>query len=314
MPALEGLGDLVVHFGSRAPDSLVDRHLDRMTVVIGQTAMPRERLDRAVNLRAIVNVKGNWEPNIDYAEAQARGIYVLSAAPAMAPAVAEMCLGLAIALGRDIVGADRAFRNGAEAYGIAGNRRAISLFGARVGLIGFGNLGRALVPLLWPFGVTVHVHDPWLSDGYLEGQGVKPASLDATLRSSQFVFVLAGVTQDNEGFLDRRMLDLLPDDACLILASRAEVVDFPALVSMADAGRIRTAIDVFPEEPVPADAPVRSTHGDVILSAHRAGGIADSYARIRAMMVDDITQILAGLPPQHLQRAEPALAAAMRSR
>ncbi|MEZ5668958.1 MAG: NAD(P)-dependent oxidoreductase [Alphaproteobacteria bacterium] len=312
--ALEALGELVVHFGDRAPDALIERHIGRMAILIGQTAMPRERLDRAPHLRAIVNVKGNWEPNVDYAAAQARGIHVLSAAPAMAPAVAEMCVGLAIALGRGIVGADKAFRAGTEAYGIAGNGRALSLYGAPVGLIGYGNLGRALVPLLRPFGPAIRVHDPWLSDGYLAAQGVAPASLDDVLRLSRVLFVLAGVTVDNEGFLDRAKLATIPADTCVVLASRAEVVDFDALVAMAGDGRFRAAIDVFPQEPAPADAPVRAVGGDTILSAHRAGGIADSYARIRAMMVDDVAQILAGHPPQRLQRAEPAQAAAMRSR
>jgi phosphoglycerate dehydrogenase-like enzyme len=86
---LRDLGHLVVHFGSRAPGELVEEILPEVQVIIGQTAMPKERLDCAPKLRAILNVKANWEPNIDYAEAHARGIHVLSAAPAMAPAVAE---------------------------------------------------------------------------------------------------------------------------------------------------------------------------------------------------------------------------------
>ena len=76
--------------------ALVESHLRRMTIIIGQTAMDRDRLDRAPNLRAILNVKANWEPNIDYEECHARGIHVLSAAPAMAPAVAEYCVAQAI--------------------------------------------------------------------------------------------------------------------------------------------------------------------------------------------------------------------------
>ena len=81
---LRDLGRLVIHFGSRAPDELVEEILPEVEVIIGQTAMPKERLDRAPKLRAILNVKANWEPNIDYMEAHARGIHVLSAAPAMA--------------------------------------------------------------------------------------------------------------------------------------------------------------------------------------------------------------------------------------
>ena len=129
--------------------------------------MPKERLDRAPNLQAILNVKANWEPNIDYAECHARGISVLSAAPAMAPAVAEFCVGQAIMLLRGLHKSDALFRTGTEAYGIGGNQMAKSLYGADIAMIGYGNLGRALAPLLRPFGVNLMVHDPWLSDGYL---------------------------------------------------------------------------------------------------------------------------------------------------
>ncbi len=311
--ALEDVGEVVTHFGSRAPADLVEQLLPEIEIIIGQTDMPEERLERAPLLKAILNVKANWEPNIDYAGAQARGIYVLSAAPAMAPAVAEAALGFAIALGRRMHLADRDFRAGGERYGIAGNRGDYSLYDAPVGLVGFGNLGRALVPLLKPFGCRIAAYDPWLSPGYLHSYGVEASSLDALLSTSRFLFILAGTTAENEGFLNRGKLELISPDASVILISRAEVVDFDALVELAEAGRFRAAIDVFPEEPVPEAAPVRAAER-VLLSAHRAGGIADSYKRIRDAMVEDVRQILAGHPPLAMQRAEPRQAAMSRSR
>ncbi|MHA1566400.1 MAG: NAD(P)-dependent oxidoreductase [Alphaproteobacteria bacterium] len=311
--ALAQLGEVVSHFDGRAADELVDSLLDRVAIIIGQTAMPRERLQRARNLKAIVNVKANWEPNIDYAYAQAQGIHVLSAAPCMAPAVAEACIGFAINLGRGITRADRAFRQGHEAYGIAGSNTDYSLFDASVGLIGFGNLGRALVPLLKPFACRIQAHDPWLSDGYLRQHGAAPASLEDLLEHNQYIFILAGVTAQNTGFLDRKRLMTITQDAAVILCSRAEVVDFDAFLELGQAGRFRAMVDVFPEEPVAGNAPFRE-FDNIVFSAHRAGALQASYARIRDWMVDDITQILAGYPPMRLQRAEPALAIAMRSR
>jgi phosphoglycerate dehydrogenase-like enzyme len=307
------LGNVVTHFGSRAPDSLVEKILPEVAVIVGQTAMPRARLDRAPQLRAIINVKANWEPNIDYAHAQALGVHVLSAAPAMAPAVAEYCLGQAISLGRGLLRGDRAFREGKEAYGIAGNKTAYSLFDAAVGMVGFGNLGRALLPLIKPFTADIAAHDPWLSDGYLASYGVVAQELEPLLRRSRFLFILAGVTSQNEGFLDAAKLKLLPHDASIVLASRAEVVDFAALLDLCGGGAVRAAIDVFPREPVDAGDAMRATP-HVHFTAHLAGGMEASYRRIREMMVDDISQILAGHPPLRLQRAEPGQAAIMRSR
>lgn len=311
---LQAMADVVAWWdGGRMPDAMVDAQLPRVAIVIGQTHLPRERLERAPQLRAVINVKGNWEPFVDYVACQARGIPVLSIAPAMAPAVAEWSLGAAIDLLRGITRADQAFRAGQDRYGIRGNERSKSLFGARVGLVGYGNLGRALRPLLAPFGCEVVVHDLFLPAGFLAEQDCRAVAIDELLKDSEVIFILAGVTVENEGFLSAEKLGLVRADASVVLASRAEVVDFRALIDMAEAGRFRAAIDVFPVEPVPPDDPVRRTD-KILLSSHRAGGIWPSYRRISAMMMDDLRLILRGLPPVRLQRTEPALAATARSR
>ena len=311
--ALERMGRVVAHFGSRAPEDLVEQVLPEVEILIGQTAMPSERLERAPKLKAILNVKANWEPTLDYAEAQARGIYVLSAAPAMAPAVAEFCLAQALVLARGLQQADGLFRSGQEAYGINGNRQAYSLYGAEIGLLGFGNLGQALLPLLQPFGGRIRVHDPWLPDGFLRRMGMEPVSLKELLSNSQFLFLLAGVTSENQGFLGPQELGWIPQGATVVLASRAEIVDFDTFLALAADGVFRAAVDVFPEEPVPLRHPWRQTP-NVLFSSHLAGGLHSSYARIREMMLEDVQQILSGLPPVRMQRAEPRLAARMRSR
>lgn len=306
--------EIVAHFeAGRMPASMLEPNLERATVIIGQPPLDAARIARAVQLRAVINVKGNWEPTLDYEVAHARGIQVLSIAPIMAPAVAEWCLGAAIDLAREITLDDRRFRETREQFGFEGNASAKSLFGATFGMVGFGNLGRGLVPLLRPFGGMIRVYDPWLPDGYLIDQLLVPSSLETLLATSDVIFILAGVTTENQGFLDRTLLRAIKPDASVVLASRAEVVDFKAFVDLAEAGHYRAAIDVFPEEPVPADHWVRKTRR-ILLSSHRAGGIAASYKRLAEWMMDDIRQILQGLPPVRLQRAEPAFAAIMRSR
>lgn len=305
--------ECVLHEGSPAPDALVEELLPEVAFVIGQPALPAERIARAPKLRAVVNVKGNWESNIDYAACEARRIPVLSIAPAMAPAVAEMALGMAIDLARGITPADAAFRRGEERYGIASNGASFLLRGAPIGMIGYGNLGQALRPLVAPFGGLLRVHDPWLPPGFLRDQGARPSALDEVLAESQVLFVLAGVTSENEGSLDRAKLLRIRPDAAVVLISRAEVVDFDAFVELAEAGRFRAAIDVFPEEPVPPGHPVRKTTR-ILLSAHRAGGMAASYARISEMVFEDLELMLAGLPPIRLQRAQARTASVARSR
>jgi phosphoglycerate dehydrogenase-like enzyme len=298
--------------GSRMPPEMVDRHLSETAVLIGQTPLPRERLERAKQLKAIINVEGNFQPSVDYETCFARGIHVLGVGNAFGSAVAEMALGLALALARGIPEGDRLFRRGQEVYGRYSNQDAFLLSGAEVGLIGFGALGRALLPLLQPFGCRIRVHDPWLPPRWLAGQGMLPCSLDTLLAASRVVFVLAGATEENRAMLDRRRLDRMPKGACLILVSRASLVDFEALTRKIARGEIRAAVDVFPEEPFPKRHPIRRLDG-VLLSAHRAGGLPAVYRLMGEMIVDDLAQILAGLPPVRLQRAERETVGRLRS-
>ena len=248
---LEALGPLVVHESGAMPDELVERHLPDAVAILGQTAMPKERLDRAPNLRAIVNVEGNFLPNVDYAACLDRGVHVLNASPAFALPVAEAALGMAIDLARGIGAADRAMRAGTETYGLESNEGAFLLAGSPVGIVGFGDLGRELRRLIAPFGSAVKVHDPWLPDELIRRHDAEPAPLNEVL-AQRVIFVFASVTADNEGFLGRAELELIRPGSVLLLMSRAGVVDFDALVELVAAGRFRAATDVWPEEPVPA--------------------------------------------------------------
>ena len=281
--------------------------------MIGQPDLGRERLSHAPALRAIVNVEGNFFPNVDYEACHERGIYVLGCGPAYAPAVAEYALGLALDIGRGISRQDRAFRVGRERYVADGNEDSVPLRGSTVGLLGFGNLGRALHQLLRPFGVDIRVFDPWLPDRALQEQGVTPAPLDDLLARSRFLFVLATVTEQSTQLLGARELDLVRPGARLVLVSRAAVVDFDALLERIGQGRFFAAIDVWPQEPVPAGHPARGMD-NLVLSGHRAGGIPAAFHRIGEMVVDDLGQITRGLPPVRMQVAARELVGRYRNR
>jgi phosphoglycerate dehydrogenase-like enzyme len=300
----EALGELVIHDGAgHMPAERLERHLPEMALLIGQTDMPKERLDRAKSLRAIINVETNFLQNVDYETCFQRGIHVLAPSSAFARPVAEMALGMAIDLCRGVTAADRAMRAGKEKWLLDGAVGCFSLYGAPVGLIGFGDLGRAFAPLLAPFGCPVKAYDPWLSDHFIRGFGVAPASLDEILSTSRVIVVFAGVTSDNQGFLGRREFELIQPGSVVLLMSRAAVVDFPEFLRQIEAGRFRAATDVFPEEPAPAGHPARRTEG-LLLSPHRAGALPDSLYEIGRQTVADAELILRGLPPLSCRRAQ----------
>ena len=300
----EGLGDLVIHDGAgRMSAEIIERHLPDMALLIGQTDMPRERLDRAANLRGIINVETNFLQNVDYETCFQRGVHVLAPSSAFARPVAEMALGMAIDLCRGITAADRAFRGGSEKWLLDGAEGCFSLYGASVGLIGFGDLARAFTPLIAPFGCPIKAYDPWLSDHFMQGFGVRAASLDEVLSTSQVIVIFAGVTSENQGFLGRREFELIAPGSVVLLMSRAGVVDFPEFLAQIESGRFRAASDVYPVEPAPADDPARKVRG-LLLSPHRAGALRDSLYEIGRQTVADAELILRGLPPLSCRRAQ----------
>jgi len=310
---LEALGEVIVSGDRQMPSEEVERYLPDTVLIFGQTDMPRERLDRAPRLKAIINVESNFLPNVDYQACVERGIWVITPASAFASPVAEASLAMALDLARGITAADREFRQGTERYGLEGNSETFRFAGAPVGIIGFGDLGRELRELIRPFRNTVRVFDPWLPKEIVERLDCLPSTLDELLRESQVVFVFASVTSENEGFLGKKEFALMKPGAAFLLMSRAAVVDFPAMLDAAASGHIRVATDVFPEEPVKADDPVRSAPG-ILLSAHRTGGTRDAFYALGSMAVADAELIMKGLPPRLCRRADPATASMIRSK
>jgi phosphoglycerate dehydrogenase-like enzyme len=311
---LQALGEVVAHEGAgRMPAEQFDALLPNMELLIGQSDMPKARLDRTPKLRAIVNVETNFLQNVDYETCFARGVHVLAPSSAFARPVAEMALGMAIDLCRGVSAADRAMRAGTERWLLDGATGCFSLYGASVGLVGFGDLARSFTALLAPFQCTIKAYDPWVSDHFMAGFGVEAASLDEALSTSRVIAIFAAATSENQGFLGRREFELIKPGSVVLLMSRAGVVDFPEFLRQIDSGRFRAGTDVFPIEPAPADDPARRVEG-LLLSPHRAGAMPDALLEIGRQTVADAGLVLRGLPPLSCRRAQRETVALSRSK
>jgi phosphoglycerate dehydrogenase-like enzyme len=288
------------------------RHLPQTEALISQQPMGADRLALAPDLRVIFNVETNFLPNIAYEDCFRRGIHVLAPGGVFALPVAEMALGMAISLARNIHGEHAAFQQGTEKWLFAGNARSELLTGSTVGIIGFGDLGRALHRLLAPFGARVQAHDPWLPDGHLRRMGVEPVGFDRLMAENRFVFVMATITTENAQMINAEALARMQPGANLLLMSRAAAADFTALAEAARAGRINVATDVFPVEPTPQDDPIRQLP-NMLFSPHRAGALTLALREIGERVLEDLDLIGRGLAPQSCRRAERETVARMRS-
>lgn len=302
----------IVEVSELEVNDLDARLLGRARYILGQPPLSRETLERMENLRCIFNVESNLLNNMPYDYLFSKGVHVVTTGAVFAQPVAEMGLAMALNLARDVIDADVAFRKGEELWGGDGNAHARLLTGSKIGIIGFGDLGRALAQVLSGFRADIAVYDPWLPASMLEEAGVRSTSLDEILETSETVFVVAAVTSENKGFLDAKSFAQMRKGAAFILLSRADVVNFDDLMAAVASGHILAASDVFPQEPLAADHPVRRLKG-FVRSAHRAGALDIAFKRMGDMVLDDMDLLDRSLPPMRCKRAERETVTRMRS-
>lgn len=298
------------------PESIAglgDGVLSKARYILGQPPLSAETLARMPGLRSILNVESNLLNNMPYEILFERGIHVVTTGQVFAEPVAELGLAMALNLARGVIDADVAFREGRELWGGEGNGSARLLSGSQIGIVGFGDLGRALNRVLSGFRAKIRVFDPWLPPSMLREAGVDPASLSEVLALSDFVFVVAAVTSENKQFLGAEAFASMRKGAAFILLSRADVVDFDALMAAVRSGHIVAASDVYPQEPLPPDHPVRSLPG-FVRSAHRAGALDSAFKKMGDMVLEDMALMDRGLPPMRCKRAERETVSRMRSK
>ena len=293
--------------------SLPIQTLSGARYIIGQPALALNTLSQMQNLKCIFNVEGNLLNNMPYDYLFAKGIHVVTSSSVFAEPVAEMGLTMALCLLRRIISSSNDFVEGKEIYGKKSNLNSKQLSGSNIGIIGFGDIGQKLAQLLKGFRANIRVFDPWLPSSLMDSNDVKLTSLNDLLSSSDVVFVLASATTENKEFLDKHMFAKMRPGALFILLSRADVVNFDHLIDSVRSGHILAASDVYPEEPVPKEHPIRSLDG-FLNSAHRAGSLDSAYKKMGVMVLEDMHLLDRGLPPQCCKRAERETIQTMRSR
>ena len=279
------------------------QHISTADFIIGQPDLPKSILTLASKLKAIFNVESNFMDNMDYDYCFKNNIYVLSTAPVFAQSVAEIAVGLTISLKRDIHKAHLDFFQKKEKYGLESNLRSSLLLDNKIGFIGFGDLAKSLKPMLMPYTSNFKVYDPWLPNKLIEANGCKSASLKEIFKDCDVVYVLATITTKNKSMIDKKLLKLMKKDTCLLVLSRASVINFQDLNEILNKDKIKVATDVFPQEPVPKNDPIRKKK-NILFSAHRAGALESVFFEMGDIVYEDLLLMTKGLPPRLCRRAE----------
>jgi phosphoglycerate dehydrogenase-like enzyme len=256
--------------------------------------LTREMLGPQPRVKLIAHCGGEVKSRV--AEEIFEFVTITNAADPMARGVAEMAVGLTLTLVRRIPEYATEMRKGV----IRTNEKVSegeTLFGRRVGIVGFGRIGRALAELLKPFRVDMLVSDPYTQREDVAAGDARLVELDELVSSCSVVVLCAALTPETRGMFDARRLSLLRDGSYLINVARGGLIDLEALLQEVRKGRITAALDVTdPLEPLPADHELRKLP-NVMMTPHIAAGGIEMRREIGAIAVEEVVRFANGLPP-----------------
>lgn len=283
--------------GSALPPESADRYdaiiTSWSTTPFGIKALQGERL------RLVVHSAGSVRHLLPR-ELLAQGLRLSQGgAEAMAPAVAELALTLTLALLRNLHHHDRHLwsdRDWAKARDpILGQ----ALSARRVGLVGLSRVGRHYARMLRAFGTSViKAYDPYADQQSAAALGIELVELDELFASCDVIAVHAPSTPETHHLVGAAQLAALPAGAVVVNTARSWVVDQDALLAELVEGRLRAGLDVFDEEPLPADSPFLGLP-NVIVTPHVAGATIEARRMQGQIVVDELGRFAADLPLKH---------------
>lgn len=256
-------------------------------IICGDDRVTARVLDAAPRLKVIAKW-GTGIDSIDVETARARGIAVCNTPDAFSQPVADSVLGYILLFTRhaDTMTADMR----------AGRWRPVplrALADCSLGIVGFGNIGRAVARRAAACGMRIRVCDARPVDpASAAAVGAEVASLDTVLSDSDFVSLNADLRADNRHLIDAARLATMRPSAVLINTARGPLVDEAALADALGQGRLAgAALDVFEVEPLPDDSPLRSLPG-VYLAPHNANSSLAAAERVHVNTIHSVIRAL----------------------
>lgn len=210
-------------------------------------------LERLGSLRVIATPSVGVD-HVDVEVATRRGVWVCHVPDYCVDEMADHALALLLALVRGVVELDRSVRAGVWSASAAGALRRVC--DVRLGVIGFGRIGRALASRARALNMDVAAHDPFVPDSEIAAEGARPLGLEELLRASSAISVHVPLTEETRGLIGAPEIALLPEGAYVVNVSRAGLVDTAALLEALESGCLGgIALDVLETEPPTSDAP-----------------------------------------------------------
>jgi D-3-phosphoglycerate dehydrogenase len=266
-------------------DELLDVIKDIDGIICGDDRITERVLAAAPRLKVI----SKWGTGIDSIDAEAagrQGIPVYRTRNAFSEPVADSVLGYMLTFARKLPWLDRDIRQGRWE-----KPRLMALGECVLGVVGVGDCGKAVVRRAVSFGMRVLGNDiVKLPDDFVTTTGLEVVPLEKLLVTADFVSLHTDLNATSYHLIGKAQLELMKAEAHLINTSRGPVVEEPALIQALQQGRIAgAALDVFEEEPLPADSPLRALD-NCLLAPHTANSSPKAWNRVHENTVRNLLE------------------------
>jgi len=285
----QGVSVQVFHQPLGTEDAVAERlrDVDIIVAMRERTPFPASLLARLPSLKLLVTT-GRRNAAIDITAAAARGVPVSGTGTMPMPPM-ELTWGLILALARNIPEETASMRHGTWQTTIG-----VGLHGKTLGVIGLGRLGSAVARIGKAFGMNVVAWSQHLTTETTGPQGVELVDKDALFRRADVVTIHVMLSGRTRHLVGERELAAMKPTAFLVNTARGPIVDEQALLAALQGRRIAGAgLDVFDEEPLPPDHPLRRLD-NVVLTPHLGYVTVDNYRVAYADAVENIRSFLAG--------------------
>ena len=280
------------------PAELARHAADATGIIVPYTADPlitRAVMDAAPQLRLVGTTYGGVRQNVDDVYALAKGLTVIHTGASRVRPMAEYTLSLILSSLLQIHNYHHYMRSG-EAWPRTKFPRTRLLHGRSAGVIGYGRIGQGIAEMLRTFTGDLSVQSNHLTDAEAKAAGLKKRDLDDIFRECEVIVLAGGYNPSTHHLIRRRHFDLMRENAIFVNIARGKMVHEAEMTAAVQERPIYLALDVFEEEPLPADSPLRLSDR-VLMTPHRANNPIEFEQRWQTL-ADEIEAFCAGRTPE----------------
>ncbi len=280
-------GEMIIGDCNTPEDVLAQAGDAEVLLLSWKNIVPPAVMDALPNVRLIIRWGVGYD-QIDVAAATARGIAVGNAPKYASEDVAEQAIALLLSCARRVSWFHHRMQRGE--WSAANSNKIYRMKGRTLGLIGIGRIGAAVARRAIGLGLNVIAYDKVLSDDAVRAVGATPRSMDQVLAESDYISVHVPLSAATRHLINAECFAKMRQGAIIINTSRGPVIDEAALIDAINSGHLGGAgLDVFEQEPLAKDSPLRSME-HVVITPHMAAYSEEAWHGLRVEVCEVVSE------------------------